>query len=201
MREELDKKLVEKYPKIFRDRYAPMTHTCMCWGFSCGDGWFNIIDALCGNIQHHIDWSRKQRLSDLRFNRALKRALNGDRSALERYFTYNDGPPNEWAIKNADSAIERGTYREAKSAVRQVVASQVKEKFGGLRFYYDGGDDCIRGMASMAESMSYRTCEECGAPGKANSHGWISTLCDTHRAARGEPLDDAIADDEDGTLG
>lgn len=193
MREELDKKLVEKYPKIFRDRYAPMMQTAMCWGFSCGDGWFDILDVLCGNIQHHIDWSRKQRLGDLRFNRALKRALNGNRSALERYFNFNDGPISEWAIKRADEAIERGTYREAKKAVPQVVASQVKEKFGGLRFYYNGGDEQIYGMASIAESMSYRTCELCGAPGRANRHGWITTLCDTHRAERGE---DPVEDDE-----
>lgn len=196
MREELDSKLVEKYPKIFRDRYADMRTTCMCWGFSCGDGWFNILDVLCGNIQHHIDWSRKQRLNDLRFNRALKRALNGERIALEKYFTFNDGPPSEWAIKHADDAIKKGEFREAKKAVPQVVASQVKEKFGGLRFYYSGGDNQIFGMTRIAESMSYRTCEECGAPGKSNNHGWITTLCDTHRLARGEDLDDSIDDEE-----
>ena len=48
MREELDLKLVEKYPLIFKNRYAPMTETAMCWGFSHGDGWYNIIDTLCG---------------------------------------------------------------------------------------------------------------------------------------------------------
>jgi len=36
-----------------------MTETCMCWGFSCGDGWFNILNQLMGNIQHHIDWKNK----------------------------------------------------------------------------------------------------------------------------------------------
>jgi hypothetical protein len=44
----------------------------------------------------------------------------------------------------------------------QVVAQQVKEKFGGLRFYYRGGDNVIGGMLQMAESMSYVTCENCG---------------------------------------
>lgn len=37
-----------------------MAVTAMCWGFSCGDGWFNIIDQLCGNIQHHLDWVNKK---------------------------------------------------------------------------------------------------------------------------------------------
>ena len=31
----------------------------MCWGFECGDGWFNILDQLMSNIQHHIDWNNQ----------------------------------------------------------------------------------------------------------------------------------------------
>jgi hypothetical protein len=27
----------------------------MCWGFECGDGWFNIIDVLCRQIQNYVD--------------------------------------------------------------------------------------------------------------------------------------------------
>lgn len=38
--------------------------------------------------------------------------------------------------------------------IPQVVAEQVKEKFGTLRFYYRGGDDFIDGLVSMAEGIS-----------------------------------------------
>ena len=62
----------------------------------------------------------------------------------------------------------------------QVVVIQVKEKFGTLRFYYDGGDDHIHGLVRMAEAMSSVTCETCGVPGKQRSGGWIRTLCDFH---------------------
>jgi hypothetical protein len=31
----------------------------MCWGLACGDGWFNILDQLCQNIQRHIDWKNR----------------------------------------------------------------------------------------------------------------------------------------------
>lgn len=55
MKKELDEALCAKYPKLFRDRNAPMTHTAMCWGFSCGDGWYDIIDRLCDKIQKHCD--------------------------------------------------------------------------------------------------------------------------------------------------
>jgi hypothetical protein len=68
--------------------------------------------------------------------------------------------------------------------IEQVVVEQIKEKFGGLRFYYQGGDDQIRGMVRMAESWAEHTCEECGKPGKSRSGGWIKTLCDEHEAER-----------------
>jgi hypothetical protein len=42
------------------NRLKPMQETCMCWGFECGNGWFNILDQLMGNIQHHIDWRNEQ---------------------------------------------------------------------------------------------------------------------------------------------
>ena len=142
MREELDKQLCEKYPKIFANRHSPMTETCMCWGFECGDGWYNIIDKLCGNIQSHIDWKNSQRELLLK--------------------------DNPYKVKIPDE-------------VRQVVASQVKEKFGTLRFYYEGGDDYIRGLVSMAESMSGVICEECGKPGETGGKGWIHTACEEHR--------------------
>ena len=85
MRDELDKILVEKYPKIFRDRYTPAWQSAMCWGFEHGDGWFQIIDSLCGQIQSHIDWTRNRRLNTLRYNRALRQAIRGDDSALVKY--------------------------------------------------------------------------------------------------------------------
>lgn len=65
-----------------------------------------------------------------------------------------------------------------------VIVRQVKEKFGGLRFYYDGGDDVVDGMVRMAESWAARSCEVCGHPGKSRDGGWIRTLCDQHEAER-----------------
>jgi hypothetical protein len=61
-------------------------------------------------------------------------------------------------------------------------AVQVKEKFGGLRFYTTGGDKYIDGVISMAESMSYCICEKCGNKGKKAQTKWILTLCDSCEA-------------------
>jgi hypothetical protein len=68
--------------------------------------------------------------------------------------------------------------------IEQVVVEQIKEKFGGLRFYYRGGNDIIAGMVAMAESFAEHTCETCGAPGTRRSGGWIRTLCDKHEEER-----------------
>jgi hypothetical protein len=59
MKQELDELLCKRYPQMMVNRNLPMTETCMCWGFACGDGWFNILDQLMGNIQHHLDWKNK----------------------------------------------------------------------------------------------------------------------------------------------
>lgn len=65
---------------------------------------------------------------------------------------------------------------------QRVQATQIKEKFGTLRFYYIGGDDDINDIVRIAEMKSAHTCEECGKPGKLNTSGWwISCLCDSCR--------------------
>lgn len=58
---------------------------------------------------------------------------------------------------------------------------QVKEKYGGLRLYFSGGDEYVEGLVSMAEAMSYKICEVCGNKGEPNKSGWISTLCESCR--------------------
>ena len=58
---------------------------------------------------------------------------------------------------------------------------QVKEKYGGLRIYFTGGDDYVDGLVGMAEEYSYKVCEVCGNAGKPNKGGWITTLCESCR--------------------
>jgi hypothetical protein len=185
MSPELDQELCKKYPKIFANRYADMRTTAMCWGFECGDGWYEILNNACSLIQGHIDWSRKQRANAMKFNRALKKALDGNKEPLIKYHSYR-GVANEWTLQHVEEDIVKSTFREVGKAVPQVVATQVKEKFGTLRFYTSGGDDYTRGVEAMAEAMSGVTCETCGKPGTTGGGGWITTLCEEHRNKRNE---------------
>jgi len=68
MKKENDEYLCKVYPKMMVNRNKDMKETCMCWGFECGDGWFQILNQLMANIQHHIDWKERQREVAIRFN-------------------------------------------------------------------------------------------------------------------------------------
>jgi len=60
---------------------------------------------------------------------------------------------------------------------------QVKEKYGGLRFYTNFSDEHLDGMIEYAEGMSTRICEVCGAWATlVEAKGWYTTLCDSCRA-------------------
>lgn len=59
---------------------------------------------------------------------------------------------------------------------------QVKEKFGGLRFYVSHGTKEIEAAIREAEAISYKTCEWCGKEGTGTTDGkWQLTLCPTHK--------------------
>lgn len=188
MRDELDKQLCEQYPKIFAQRNLPMSETCMCWGFAHGDGWFNIIAALCGAIQWHIDQREKDIERCNQWQAEREAALAGDWTAFNKKHekALNDPKWAEWIEREKRDLTQPTvpTWMVAKEPIPQVEAVQVKEKFGTLRFYYEGGDEYIRGLVTMAEAMSAYTCEVCGAPGEARGGGWIQTLCDEHAAER-----------------
>jgi len=122
MQQELQNKLIEKYPKIFAECGMTPQESCMAFGIAVGDGWFHLIDQLCESLQYETD-------------------------------KYN-GP--------------------------QVVAAQVKEKFGGLRFYVNSANDTQYNYIGFAESLSYKICEECGAMHQVTTeapHHWIRSLC------------------------
>lgn len=62
-----------------------------------------------------------------------------------------------------------------------VVASQIKEKFGGLRIYLDNvHDEAVYDVVDRYEILSKRVCQECGEPGKLIKGGWLVTLCPKH---------------------
>ncbi len=110
-------RLITKYSKLFPEDF---------W-FEYSDGWYDLTDNLCSQIQSYID--------------------------------ENDN-------------------------VKQVIGSQFKEKFGGLRAYLDpmdpddSVDDMIYQFTRTAEKVSETTCELCGKAGKIiNQNRWLRCSC------------------------
>ncbi|UFW48180.1 MULTISPECIES: hypothetical protein [Bradyrhizobium] len=84
---------------------------------------------------------------------------------------------------------DRGTFR----------FSQIKEKYGTLRVYWDGrlspeADAKVEEAIDLAEARSAVTCEVCGEPGVLHGPGWFTTRCGAHaegrRAIEAQPGDD-----------
>ena len=118
MNKENTQTLYKDFPKLYRQHKLPMTQTCMCWGFDCKDGWFDLIYEL----------SQKLKIAS----------------------------PN-------------------------TEATQVKEKFGGLRFYFNGATEEGCNLIRNAEEKSEHICEECGKNGVLrNDLPWVQTLCLKH---------------------
>ena len=95
-----------------------------------------------------------------------------------------------WMIKqHEDNKRWRKEYLEKNEPERlseeqeyfPVKFDQIKEKYGGLRLYFSGGDEYVEGLVSMAEAFSYKVCEVCGNKGEPNNGGWITTLCESCR--------------------
>lgn len=62
---------------------------------------------------------------------------------------------------------------------------QIKEKYGGLRFYVAACPQEFWDKVDEAEKESYTICEECGEPGELRGGGWMRTLCDKHAREQG----------------
>ena len=91
----------------------------------------------------------------------------------------------QWPADDADG-IARLRARLSELRTTIPVASQVKEKFGGLRFYVHGGDQRVDDIIANGEAMSYYVCQDCGTMATAQLYpfSWHSTLCDRHADER-----------------
>lgn len=76
------------------------------------------------------------------------------------------------------AVLERHIENLPEEVRGEIQCAQVKEKFGGLRFYMTQETPYISGAIALAESMSFKICGTCGKPGERRSGGWILTLCD-----------------------
>lgn len=164
MKKELDEKLCNNYPEIFRDRHESMYKTNMCWGFECDDGWYPLIDNLCRNLMIDVI-NRKTQIEHIK--EMIDRGWDKQSNTSQNYYS-------EENIKKLQKELEE--------EIKKIpIATQVKEKFGGLCFYIVGGTEKDFIKIDFAEQLSYNICEICSSM-KAITYtcGWCKTLCDKH---------------------
>jgi len=147
----------------------------MYWGIDVSDGWYDIIDVLCQAATYTYTTSM------------MVDEVDGKRLNIAPY-SYTNITTYHFSIKPP-----------------QLVADQVKEKFGTLRFYYHLEHDpallelektnkypelkeiinrynaYFDGIIHFAETLSERTCEVTGLKGEMHvtgggGSGWYKTL-------------------------
>ena len=80
MNDELEQRLYNKYPALFRQKDLSAQETCMCWGIAVGNGWYEIIDEACQKLQQLADESKvtiefaqvKEKFAELRLYFEIK---------------------------------------------------------------------------------------------------------------------------------
>lgn len=154
------------------------------------------LEEELARVRKHLSESIENELTNLILENAWDLARK-DVNVME---------PKEVTMEQIDGLLEqfgyRGVYFECNSGWDRIVkplvdfvldnggkVDQVKEKFGGLRFYYtppEGEWESTKWRdfskeVSKAEDESYQTCEFTGTPGRLRTKvkgGWLKTLCD-----------------------
>ena len=180
--ENFEEYLKEKYPDLFyKKEDGSLECPCGAW---VPEGWQTIIDELCGvitsyvkgcyqtekvitnkiyylwhNIGKFLDWSHKHfiklfpKLNKSEYNKPFYSFVEKFRQRSYKCVKYNRVYPPSVKI------------------------DQIKEKFGGMRFYYSGGDKKVDGMVTFASYLCSKTCEVSGEKGELCSNGgWYKTL-------------------------
>jgi len=164
--------LIEEFPLLF----ANQKHR---FYFRCQDGWYNIIRSALALMNHHL--GRYREVEEIRDG------IKADGEEIP-----------EWIPNYFEENLE--------DPLNTFVINCVKEKFGGLRIYWTcpvypfrsrGWEFCC-GITSMAESLSFVTCEECGSPGEKRiiAGRVLQTLCTYH--FEGAQMDTALTNIEEG---
>jgi hypothetical protein len=90
------------------------------------------------------------------------------------------GPGWYALVASLARTLERQIVHLPARRQRGVFATQVKEKFGHLRFYMSTSNDAMDAAIHRARERSLRVCEDCGRPGRLHRGKWLVTRCDDH---------------------
>ena len=96
--------------------------------------------------------------------------------------TWADDIPDGWRLAFGDQMLEELSQLLKKYNIeKDYFIVQIKEKFGGLRWYDNGfsekGSKEYFNWLHKYEKLSFKTCIKCGKPATRISKGWIMPFC------------------------
>jgi len=172
--------LMNKYPLLYGDKNKSMQETCMCWGLDISAGWLKLVDELSVKLETEIQNFLDENKDDLRCEKCSRKK----QEHTDFYTFLEDGDTvvpiediEKFKVLNPNTKPE-DIFSCLSFEKSYPKASQVKEKYGSLRFYMTTSTDKMETLINDAETLSYKTCESCGEPGSGCHRGsWIKTLC------------------------
>ena len=147
-------KIVELYPEMFIFKTREYTH--------------NVFENLYNNI-----------VSRLHKNFKFTRSINYIQQTNPYQYSFSVG--DGWC-KLIYELVRDIKINDLKKGDWITKATQVKEKFGGLRFYVTGTSDKNWALIRTAEQKSYGICEETGSEVEVGTwtRDWTKTMCRQH---------------------
>lgn len=98
------------------------------------------------------------------------------------------------------SDLVRQCHNKLKTIDPDYKVMQIKEKFGGLRYYFSASNPAMTSkmhdLISEIERKSYLVCELCGKPGNLRRRTfsrWLKTLCSDHAPDGGEYVSASVS--------
>lgn len=209
MRQELQEKLVAKYPDIFRDTDKPHTVSLMCFGISVGDGWYQLLDTMCEKLTAIQTKTGivtkatqvKEKFGTLRFYYLRDQAKHTTFIANRRVWLNNLQLRWLQVMDRIDDLLgdhqPRWVHRFIYFFLHpnwllfdvyyrySLVHYKMNTKGIYKRFPMHKWSKRIRAIVDQAEVESGSVCETCGKPGRTDySKAFIATACDECAAKR-----------------
>lgn len=158
-----------------------------------GKGWLKLVDELSARLEVQIQkW-----LDENKDNLTCEMCTRKEKEHTE-YYTFLEDGNTVFPIQNIvdyssyhPNVNPEDIFRCETFQVSYPKAAQVKEKYGGLRFYMRSSTKEMEKEIDFAELVASKTCEDCGELAELCSSGsWVRTLCPgcvTQYNAKGRP--------------
>lgn len=166
MSPELEQKLTEKYPVLFKDINEPVTKSCMAFGCEFGDGWYKLLDELC---EYLTKLSKREDL--LKLNKEYHTEEN-------RGFIYLKRPTISFAQVKEKFGMMRIYWTANGVENWEEICAKVnqEDREKAVNRYYDEVQNAI----DYVEFLSSKVCEICGDVGALYTTGWYKARCLKH---------------------